>query len=435
MGTVYLCRHSGEAGFRRLYALKLVHDHLAQDEDVIDMLLDEARIASRIHHAKVVPILDLGKVEGRYYLVMDYIEGCSLAQLCRRQKDKRPPELVVPLVIDALEGLHAAHTLIDDDDKPLELVHRDVSPQNILIGVDGIARVIDFGIAKASARRSSTREGRMKGKLAYMAPEQLIEDAAVDCRSDIFAAGVLLWTVLTGKRLFQADSEGATVHNIVTKVVPPPSSVGFRPPKCFDAICLRALERNPAKRYQNAEEMAEALRATMLRQGLRAPRTEIARWVQHTFRKELAARREAIREHMQVSPGRVTLTSIDDVQELPGLTGPTLDASKMSDRMLVPLNASARRWRIPAIVGAGVAVIGSAFGIWMFSKGGDEAESTPAAEVAPTGEALAPDRTPSSAASAATVGSETPTASSSAKTPALRPRWRPTSKTGRDVGY
>lgn len=434
MGTVYLCRHSGEAGFRRLYALKLVHDHLAQDEDVIDMLLDEARIASRIHHAKVVPILDLGKVEGRYYLVMDYIEGCSLAQLCRRQKNKRPPELVVPLVIDALEGLHAAHTLVDDDDKPLELVHRDVSPQNILIGVDGIARVIDFGIAKASARRSSTREGRMKGKLAYMAPEQLIEDAAVDCRSDIFAAGVLLWTVLTGKRLFQADSEGATVHNIVTKVVPPPSTVGFRPPKCFDAICLRALERNPAKRYQSAEDMAEALRITMERQGMRSPRIEIARWVQHTFRKELAARREAIREHMQVSPGRVTLTSIDDVQELPGLTGPTLDASKMSDRMLVPLYIPPGRWRIPAIVGASVAVVGSALGIWMFSQGGDEADSTPAAEVAPTSKA-APTAPPTSVASAASVGSETPSASASANTSIPRQRWRPTTKTGRDVGY
>src|SRR4030095_7774783 len=159
------------------------------------------------------------------------------------------------------------------------------------------------------------------------------------------------------------------VHNIVTKQVPPPSAVGFRPPKCFDSICLRALERNPDKRYQSGEDMAEALRVALERHHMRAPRNEIARWVRHTFRKEFAARREAIREHIQAPPGRVTLTSIEEVEERPGLTSGTMEASKMSDSdLLVPVRKRARAWQLPLVVGLGVALLGSVFGIWVFSR-------------------------------------------------------------------
>ncbi len=144
-----------KAGFQRLFAIKVLHPHLAHEEAFVEMLLDEARIAARLHHPNVVPIVDLGTQDGIYYVVMEYVEGCALSVLLKKNRDRRPPRLLIPIILDALSGLHAAHTLTDDDGASMRpLVHRDVSPQNILVGVDGMARLTDFGIAKAS--RAST---------------------------------------------------------------------------------------------------------------------------------------------------------------------------------------------------------------------------------------------------------------------------------------
>ncbi len=311
MGTVYLGRHGGEAGFQRLYALKVMHDHLAREQEFVSMLLDEARIASRLHHPNVVPILDLGLQDGRYFLAMDYIEGSTFSQLLARSKGPRSPAFVVQIVIDALDGLHAAHSLTDDDGKLLQLVHRDISRQNIMVGVDGVARVIDFGIAKAEARISATRPGTLKGKLPYMSPEQLSDTNDIDARADIFAIGSVLWTALTGKRLFRASSESSTMFNVLQKPVPPPSTVGRKPPACLDYICLKALERDRDKRYQTAAEMADALRRAALENDLLPSRADIANWVRDTFKSELAARRAAIRERAPTSR-TVTAVSISD---------------------------------------------------------------------------------------------------------------------------
>src|SRR5689334_3881475 len=199
MGTVYLARNAGEGRFQRLFAIKVLHPHLASDTAFIDMLGDEAHIAARLHHPNVVPILDLGKEGDLHYVVMEYIEGPALSTLLKRSPDHRPPELVVAIVIDALEGIHAAHTLEDDEGKEIRLVHRDVSPPNILVGSDGIGRITDFGIAKAEARISSTRPGMRKGKLQYMSPEQIRDGDMVDHRTDIWAVGAVLWNALTGR--------------------------------------------------------------------------------------------------------------------------------------------------------------------------------------------------------------------------------------------
>jgi serine/threonine-protein kinase len=295
MGVVYLARTAGEAGFQRLFAIKVIHEHLAREPEFVAMLLDEARLTSHIHHPKIVPIVDLGREGDRYYLVMDYVEGCSLSQLCRRHPDARDPAKFVPLVVDALEGLHAAHTLTDDDDEPLRLVHRDVSGQNIMVGVDGVARVVDFGIAKAEARITSTQPGIVKGKVALLSPEQILSTSSIDARSDIFSAGAMLWWVLTATHPFGAETEGATLNNIIHRVFPPPSTVGLRPHPCFDAVCLKALERDRDKRYQTAAEMAHDLRMAALENGFLAERHEIADWVKSAFAKEFAARHQAIR--------------------------------------------------------------------------------------------------------------------------------------------
>ena len=300
MGTVYLARHAGQRGFQRLFAAKVLHPHLADEAEFVDMLHDEARLAARIHHPNVVAVLDIGSEDTRNYVVMEYVEGPAFAILYGRSAKNRPVGVVLSILIDALEGLHAAHTLTDDYGEPVGLVHRDVSPQNVLVGADGIARITDFGIAKARSRITSTQPGTRKGKLQFMAPEQVM-GWEVDRRADIWAAGVMLWTTLTGQHLFKAETDAATLHNLLSSAVPAPSSQGTKPPECLDAIILRALERDPEKRFSSALEMADALRAAAAKNDLLATRHEVARWVSELFGHDLERRRQAIRQAQQAS--------------------------------------------------------------------------------------------------------------------------------------
>ena len=293
MATVYLGRADGEPGFRRLVAIKVLHPHLSEDASFVGMLLDEARIAARLHHPNVVPIVDLQTERGLHYVVMEYVEGCAMFELLAKNREHRPPELIVPIVLDALAGLHAAHELRGDDGESLELVHRDVSPQNVLVGVEGVARITDFGVARAAARITTTRPERRgaKGRVGFLSPEQL-RGEAIDRRADVFAAGVLLWTALTGTRLFyDPDSEAATATRTLTMKVPPPSTLGLKPPAAFDAVCLRALERDPSARFETALSMEEALRSAALEAGMLGTRREVADWMRRTFGDELSARR------------------------------------------------------------------------------------------------------------------------------------------------
>src|SRR6185369_608614 len=189
-------------------AVKRLHPHLASEEEFIEMFLDEARLAAGIHHPHVVPLLEVGESDSGYYLVMEYIEGDTLARLMARALARAQPiprPVLVRIILDALAGLHAAHELLDADGNPVQLVHRDVSPQNVLVGVDGSSRITDFGVAHAASRLQNTRADRLKGKIAYMSPEQA-HAGDVDRRADVFAMGIILWEVLAARRLFKADS-------------------------------------------------------------------------------------------------------------------------------------------------------------------------------------------------------------------------------------
>ncbi|MGC4088019.1 MAG: serine/threonine-protein kinase [Polyangiaceae bacterium] len=295
MANVYLGRLAGSAGFQRLYAIKVLHPHLASEDAFVEMLLDEARIAARLHHPNVVPIVDLGTEAGFYYVVMEYVEGFALSLLLKKNRESRPPRLLIPIILDALAGLHAAHTLVDDDGNPMNLVHRDVSPQNILVGSDGVARITDFGIAKAEARINSTRPGELKGKLSFMSPEQIREPNSVDARSDVFSAGVLLWSALTGEQPFVGASSAATLNNILKMDLQPPSQVGLKPPAVFDEICMHALQREAPDRTGSALEMEEALRTVAAANNMLDSRRKVAEWVRSSFAEELKARRDMIR--------------------------------------------------------------------------------------------------------------------------------------------
>jgi len=295
MANVYLGKHTGEAGFQRLYAIKVLHPHLAEEEAFITMLFEEAGIAARLHHPNVVPIVDLGSQNGIHYVVMEYVEGCALSVLLRKSPNSRPPRLLIPIILDALNGLHAAHSLVDDDGRPMHLVHRDVSPQNILVGTNGTAHLTDFGIAKAESRITSTRPGEVKGKVLYMSPEQIRGGPDVDCRADVFSVGVLLWTSLTGQQLFQAPTDREAFTAILRKKIDRPSTVGLKPPSVLDAICLRALERDRNRRPSSALELEEALRAVSSANGLLGSKREVAEWVVSATGSELVERALAVR--------------------------------------------------------------------------------------------------------------------------------------------
>ena len=286
MATVHFGRQLGHVGFSRLVAIKRLHPHIAKDPDFVSMFLDEARLATRIRHANVVPTLDVVAAAGELILVMDYVHGESLARLLATmatRKERVDPHVATTIGIGMLEGLHAAHEAKNERGLALEIVHRDVSPQNVLVGVDGAARVFDFGIAKAVDRLHTTQDGSLKGKIAYMSPEQL-DNAPVDRRTDVWAASVVLWELLVGKRLFVADSQAALIRVIMTKPVPAPSSLGC--PLELDAVLARGLAKDPNERFSTAREMAVAIEEAFAS----APARTVSKWVDDVAKSSLDAR-------------------------------------------------------------------------------------------------------------------------------------------------
>jgi serine/threonine-protein kinase len=209
------------------------------------------------------------------------------------------------IVVDMLAGLEAAHELTDDDGNPLKIVHRDVSPQNVLVGVDGSARISDFGVARATSRLSTTRAGQLKGKVAYMAPEQARGDAGVDHRADVFAAGIVLWEVLACRRLFKAEGEAQTLNKVLNEPIPPVSSAWEEVPPALDAIAAKALERDRALRFQSAIELADALEKAARTLGVHGTNKDVAAYLDEALGPEITSQREAVRAWVaRTDPGR-----------------------------------------------------------------------------------------------------------------------------------
>ena len=258
MATVHLGRLLGPVGFSRTVAIKRLQPHLANDHAKVRMLLDEARLSARIRHPNVVPTLDVVEDQGELLIVMEYVHGDSLAtfqKLAAAANERVPLGIAVRVIVAALHGLHAAHETRSERGTPLGIVHRDVSPQNMLIGFDGVTRVADFGIAKAEGNLHTTCAGEIKGKLAYMPPEQ-VHGAALDRRTDIYAASVVLWELLTGRRLFLREHQLAIIHAILRDEILPPSAFVPEIPPVLDAIVMKGLHRDPDRRFATAEEMA-----------------------------------------------------------------------------------------------------------------------------------------------------------------------------------
>ncbi|MBT8452083.1 MAG: protein kinase [Deltaproteobacteria bacterium] len=301
MASVYAARAQGVAGFERLVAIKMLHPHLAYEQEFISMFLDEARLAARIRHMNVVPTLDISDSPGDgYFLVMEYIEGNHLGALLGRaakRGERLPQPFVCRVLVDALLGLAAAHRLSDERGKPLKLVHRDVSPHNILVGTDGISRLTDFGVAKANVRMASTRAGQFKGKLSYMAPEQAAS-SSTDQRSDLFSVGIILWESLTGRRLFKGESNGATLNKLLNDSVPRPSEL-WPELERFDDVVMKALNRDPDERFRSADDFAESLELAV-GSGRLAKTREVADVVRDLDADKLQDERERIRDAIKM---------------------------------------------------------------------------------------------------------------------------------------
>ncbi|HSN27310.1 MAG TPA: serine/threonine-protein kinase [Kofleriaceae bacterium] len=263
MGQVYLARATGLGGFERRVVVKTLDPSTTEDDEAfIAMFLDEARLLGQLHHQYISPIYEVGcDDEGRYYLVMDYVHGETAETVWKRANDRDkqlPFAFALTVVIAVANALDYAHNLRDGEGRPLDIVHRDVSLSNVMIGYDGAVKLIDFGIAKAANRATKTGVGMLKGKLAYLAPEQVVHKA-VDHRADIFALGIVLYELTTMTRAFRADSDLLTLERITTGTVPLPSLVVRGYPNALEEIVMRCLQVDPAARYQHAGDLAVAL--------------------------------------------------------------------------------------------------------------------------------------------------------------------------------
>jgi serine/threonine protein kinase len=293
MATVYLARHRGAGGFEREVAVKVMHEHLRSDDESKLQLLDEARLAARIRHPNVVPTLEVAEEPFGLFLVMDYVEGESLAGLLRlwpEMEISRRNRLLARIMSDALAGLEAAHQLKDEAGELLSVVHRDFSPHNIMVGVDGVARLTDFSVAKANDRAVRTRTGLVKGKIGYMSPEQA-RGHQVDPRCDVWAAGVILWELAAGKRLFPKGDAVSTLLKIVTDPPPPLSSVVPDIDPEFEAAVASALTMDAQERCASAAELRRRLEAYWSRACGIASHEEVAGFVTELTREALRERR------------------------------------------------------------------------------------------------------------------------------------------------
>ncbi|MFC1655155.1 serine/threonine protein kinase, partial [Myxococcota bacterium] len=301
MAEVYLARMSGVGGFTKPVALKLILPHLAADNMFIKMFLDEARLAVSLSHDHIAQILDLGELEDRYYIAMEFAHGRDLQQITNRtRKSGRllPLPYAAKIISQIAEGLYYAHTKTSDQGESLGIVHRDVSPHNVILTFDGTAKLIDFGVAKARMTFEEEEEGVLKGKFSYMSPEQ-IRGMPVDPRSDIFALGIVLWEICTGAKLYRESSELLTMEAILRKPVPKPREMRGDMPPDLEAIILKALAKRAVDRFQSGQEMHAALEGYLGRSGWAVGSPHLSEFMKKLFPDEYEQTRVLLDQEQQ----------------------------------------------------------------------------------------------------------------------------------------
>ncbi len=313
MAEIHLAKQRGMEGFEKIVVIKMILPNLANNQEFVQMFLDEARLAAKLTHPNIVQIFDLGRAAGTYFIAMEYIQGENLraiSKACRKRKQYIPLEHTVKIMSQACEGLYHAHTKTDMMGNPLNVVHRDISPQNILVSFEGMTKIVDFGIAKATTQYQETRSGILKGKYAYMSPEQCL-GRHVDARSDLFSLGIVLWELATGVRLFKKKSELVILKEITEGSVTPPRQINQQVPAQLEAIILKALEKDPDNRFQDALQMHLALEEFMKDQGIMSSTVHLSAFMRDLFKDKL----DSLRKIEQAQKSGETLESFlfDDV--------------------------------------------------------------------------------------------------------------------------
>ena len=281
MGEVWLARQDGPAGFSRPVVIKRILPAFSADEHFVELFLAEARLAARLTHPNIVQVIELSKDGGEWFMAMEYVHGRTLRALHRaaREQGKRlDPVMVAAIASQALVGLQYAHQLTDEQGQPLGLVHRDASPDNLMVSFDGTVKVLDFGIAKVTSAVSTTQPGQVRGKLSYLSPEQ-VRGETLDGRSDVFSIGVVLYELFTGQRPFTGDSDAAKMMQVLEHTPPEPAALEGQVPAPLSRVVTRALQKDPAERYPSAEAMHLALDAAIAELGQRVAPSHLAAWL------------------------------------------------------------------------------------------------------------------------------------------------------------
>jgi len=375
MAELFLARQVGVAGFERVLAIKRILPHLTEDPEFVEMFVNEAKIAAQITHPNVVQIYDFGTVTGTYYIAMEYVMGKSLAAVLSTGKERGqwiPPHQAVQITARIASGLDHAHRGQTMSGEPLGIIHRDISPQNILLGYNGDIKLVDFGIAKAASSSTHTQTGMIKGKLAYLSPEQAW-GKPVDHRADVFSLGIVLHEMLTGQRLFKAENEIATLERVRTATVPPPSSLNPLVAKDLDPIVLKALTQHPDDRYPTAQAFEDALDGHLLTLGPPPTGRDLATYLHGLFERDLQADNTDFKQATSITPRGVTATTA-----LPKAKTPIPQFRPSAPAPPPPQ----RRGRIVAVglAGALLAVAGVG-GAWWFTQPKTDSAAPQAASV------------------------------------------------------
>jgi serine/threonine-protein kinase len=355
MADVYLAIRSDQIGARvhKLVVIKRLRDNLAEDPEFVSMLMDEARLAAKLNHPAIVQTNEFGKIGDQYYLSMEFLDGQPLHRILHRMRaaEQSSSAFLYSVLLDILSALSYAHALTDFDGKPLNIIHRDVTPQNIFVTYDGAVKLVDFGIAKASGRTVETRHGIVKGKIAYMSPEQAMARSDIDSRSDLFAIGVLLYEAAVGDRMWKGKDERAILRELLGGQIPHPSQRAPSTPAALDAICRKATAREPRDRFSTAAEMQAALEAALQSTGMLLGRRELSRQVSELFKDKRAQLNAMIEDRIAALASKESATGVPTASISVSMTMPTGRASSwsMSKASTEVLSSSSSSNSVPSI--------------------------------------------------------------------------------------
>jgi serine/threonine-protein kinase len=354
MARVHLALARGPSGVNKLVVLKTLRSHLANDPSCLEMFIHEGRLAARLNHPNVVQTYEVNEDAGRQVMVMEYLEGQPLSHVYARgrKNGQLPLTMYLRVLCDALAGLHYAHELADFDGKPLNLVHRDVSPQNIFVTFDGQVKILDFGIAKAAVNApNQTETGVLKGKVRYMAPEQIAGET-LDRRADIFAVGAVLWEILADEKIWSGVPDLAVMQRVTTGDIPSPRTVNPNVPEAYEAICLKAMSLDPANRYATAQDLQIALEDALAETGEKFKQRDLGNRVAELFADTRAEIRSIIEVQMRRA-AEMTAAELDSLRPVP-LHGVGGTSTGRSGRRTIPDedHAEGRGRRLAIVVGS-----------------------------------------------------------------------------------